>query len=327
MSILDRLRRVFVRHPGEAPPAPPGTPANAPTGAPADTRKPGPLDAKLAAPPAPAVLAEPFFGLFRIRGAVRRRTALVLGLIPLLVLLGLWWLVTAGEEAETRIISPIILPSPAEVVGSFPSLWFDRALMRSILTSLARVAGGFAAAAVVALPLGIAMGAFTKLKAIFNPLSVMGSYLPIAAIVPLTLSWFGTGELQKVMFLAIASFVVLLPLVVKAIDAVDPVYLNTAYTLGANRRQTVTKVLLGVALPDIFDAIRLTFGVGWTYIILAEIVDAERGLGSLIIASQRRGPREHIYLVLAIIMVLAFVIDQAFFRTSKALFPYRYDRR
>lgn len=325
MSILDRMRRFFVRHAGEA--APPAEPANAPTGAPADTRQPGPADAKLAAAPPPSVFAEPFFGLFRIRGTVRRRTALLLGLVPLLLLLGLWWLVTAGEEAETRIVSPIILPSPAEVVASFPSLWFDRALMRSILTSLARVAGGFAAAAVIALPLGIAMGAFTKMKAIFNPLSVMGSYLPIAAIVPLTLSWFGTGEMQKVMFLAIASFVVLLPLVVKAIDSVDPVYLNTAYTLGANRRQTVTKVLLGVALPDIFDAIRLTFGVGWTYIILAEIVDAERGLGSLIIASQRRGPREHIYLVLAIIMALAFVIDQAFFRTSKALFPYRYDRR
>jgi NitT/TauT family transport system permease protein len=330
VSIVDRVRRIFVRHDGDArteSPPPTGDAKTAPTGAPADTRTPGPLDAKLAAPPSTPVLSEPFFGLFRIRGTVRRRTALVLGLVPLLVLLGLWSLVTAGDEPESRIISPIILPSPGEVARSFGSLWFDRALMRSILTSLARVASGFAAAAVVALPLGIVMGAFTKMKAIFNPLSVMGSYLPIAAIVPLTLSWFGTGELQKVMFLAIASFVVLLPLVVKAIDAVDPVYLNTAYTLGANRRQTVSKVLLGVALPDIFDAVRLTFGVGWTYIILAEIVDAERGLGSLIIASQRRGPREHIYLVLAIIMVLAFVIDQVFFRASKALFPYRYDRR
>jgi NitT/TauT family transport system permease protein len=333
VSILDRVRRIFVRHERDAgaerAAASPerGDAATAPTGEPADTRRPGRGDAKLAPPPAAPVLAEPFFGLFRIRGTVRRRTAILLGAVPLVLLLLLWWLVTAGDEAESRVISPVILPSPGEVVESFRSLWFDRALMRSILTSLARVAGGFLAAAVVALPLGIAMGAFTKIKSVFNPLSVMGSYLPIAAIVPLTLSWFGTGELQKVMFLAIASFVVLLPLVVKAIDAVDPVYLNTAYTLGANRKQTVTKVLLGVALPDVFDAIRLTFGVGWTYIILAEIVDAERGLGSLIIASQRRGPREHIYLVLAIIMVLAFVIDQAFFRASKALFPYRYDWR
>jgi len=269
------------------------------------------------------LLAEPFFGLFRIRGRVERTTALLLGSIPLGVVLVLWWAVTAGPSPEERIVSPVILPSPVEVVASFPSLWYQRALARSIATSLGRVAGGFAVAATVALPLGIAMGAFTKVKALFNPLSVMGSYLPIAAIVPLTLSWFGTGELQKVMFLAIASFVCLLPLVVKAIDDVDDVYLNTAYTLGARRFQAVTKVLLGVASPDIFNALRLTVGVGWTYIILAEIVAAERGLGSLIIISQRRGPREHIYLVLGVIMALAFVIDQLFIWGGRALFPYR----
>jgi ABC-type nitrate/sulfonate/bicarbonate transport system permease component len=282
------------------------------------SRRRSPLPAGLS-----RLLAEPFFGLFRIRENVRRPTALVLGGIPLALLVAVWWAITAGPSVEDRLVSPVILPSPAEVVGSFPSLWYQRALSRSIVTSLARVAAGFAVAAAVALPLGIAMGAFTKVKALFNPLSVMGSYLPIAAIVPLTLSWFGTGETQKVMFLAIASFVCLLPLVVRAIDDVDGVYLNTAYTLGASRLQTVTKVLLGVAAPEIFNALRLTVGVGWTYIILAEIVDAERGLGSLIIISQRRGPREHIYLVLLVIMGLAFVIDQLFIWAARALFPYR----
>jgi len=286
--------------------------------APAAARKTSPLPAGLG-----RLLAEPFFGLFRIRERVRRRTALLLGGIPIAVILIIWSAITAGPSVEDRLISPVILPSPAEVVTSFPSLWYQRALSRSIVTSLARVGGGFAVAAAVALPLGIAMGAFTKVKALFNPLSVMGSYLPIAAIVPLTLSWFGTGELQKVMFLAIASFVCLLPLVVRAIDDVDGVYLNTAYTLGASRLQTVTKVLLGVAAPEIFNALRLTVGVGWTYIILAEIVDAERGLGSLIIISQRRGPREHIYLVLLVIMGLAFAIDQLFIWAGRALFPYR----
>jgi len=266
-------------------------------------------------------------GLFRIRGSERRSTAVLLGLIPLALVLLAWWAVTRGPSVEERIVSPVILPSPGEVVASLRSLWFERALSRSVATSLARVFAGFAVAAAVALPLGIAMGAFTKVRALFNPLAVMGSYLPIAAIVPLTLSWFGTGELQKVMFLAIASFVVLLPLVVKAIDGVDAVYLNTAYTLGANRLQTVTKVLLGVAAPALFDALRLTVGIGWTYIILAEIVDAERGLGSLIIISQRRGPREHIYLVLLVIMAMAFLIDRAFVQAARRLFPYREDQR
>lgn len=260
---------------------------------------------------------------FRIRGAERRFTSALLGLIPLALIILLWWAVTRGEIVEERIISPVILPSPGEVVASFESLWFQRGLSRSMMTSLARVFAGFGVAAAVALPLGIAMGAFSKVRALFNPLAVMGSYLPIAAIVPLTMSWFGTGELQKVMFLAIAAFVFLLPLVVNAIDDVDAVYLNTAYTLGANRWQTVTKVLLGIAAPALWDALRLTVGIGWTYIILAEIVDAERGLGSLIITSQRRGPREHIYLVLLVIMAMAFLIDRAFVTVGRRLFPYR----
>jgi ABC-type nitrate/sulfonate/bicarbonate transport system permease component len=123
------------------------------------------------------------------------------------------------------------------------------------------------------------------------------------------------------------SFVCLLPLVVKAIDDVDPVYVNTAYTLGADRWQTVYKVLVAVASPDLFNALRLTFAVGWTYIILVEIVDIGAGLGGLIMVSQRRGPREHIYLVLAVIMMLAFAIDQLFIWLGRVLFPYRSGQR
>src|SRR5262249_39008673 len=155
---------------------------------------PGPGDARLAPAPAARATAEAFFGLFRIRGTVRRRTAVALGLVPVGVVVALWWLATRGATPEGRLISPVTLPSPGEVIASLPSLWSDRALSRSILTSLGRVATGFGIAAVVALPLGLAMGAFTKIKAIFNPITVMGSYLPIAALVPLTLSWFGIGE-------------------------------------------------------------------------------------------------------------------------------------
>jgi len=224
------------------------------------------------------------------------------------------------------VISPVILPSPGEVVASIPRL-LERALGASVVRSLERVAAGFGIAAGVAVPLGILMGSFSRIRALFQPLAVMGAYVPIAAIVPLTLSWFGTGETQKVMFLGIASFLCLLPLVVKAVDDVDDVYVNTAYTLGASPWQVVRKVLVAIALPDIWNALRLTFAVGWTYIILAEVIDAERGLGALIIGAQRRGPREHIYIVLLIIMVTAFLIDEGFKRGGRFAFPYRDAKR
>ena len=126
-----------------------------------------------------------------------------LGIVPIAVLLLAWFLVTAGA-AEERIISPTILPSPLEVARSFPELWFDRALMRNLMISLGRVIGGFALAVAVTFPLGLLMGSFTRVKAAFSPLSVLGAYLPIPALVPLTMSLFGTGEWQKILFLALA---------------------------------------------------------------------------------------------------------------------------
>jgi NitT/TauT family transport system permease protein len=189
--------------------------------------------------------------------------------------------------------------------------------------SLRRVVEGFALAVAVAFPLGVLMGAFTKVKAAFTPLTVFGAYLPIPTLVPLTLSLFGTGELQKVMFLALAFTIYLVPLFVAAVDSVDDTYLKTAYTLGASKTEAVSRVLLPISWPEIYQAMRMGFGVGWSYILLAEMVDVGRGLGGIIITSQRRGPREHIYLVLLIIVAVAFLTDKLWAALGRRLFPYR----
>jgi len=171
------------------------------------------------------------------------------------------------------------------------------------------------------------MGSFTKVRAAFMPLAVFGAYLPIPTLVPLTLSLFGTGELQKVVFLALAFGIYLLPLIVAAVDSVEDIYLKTAYTLGASRAQAVRQVLLPVAWPRIFESLRLGFGVGWSYILLAEMVDIGKGLGGIIITSQRRGPREHIYLVLALIVAVAFLTDKLWVALGNRLFPWQESRR
>jgi len=261
-------------------------------------------------------------GFLRIREPISSWKAWLLGMLPVLALLAVWVFVTTGA-AEERVISPTILPSPAEVIASFPLLWFDRALTRNLAVSFQRVIEGFALAVAVSFPLGVLMGSFTKVKAAFTPLTVFGAYLPIPTLVPLTLSLFGTGEMQKVMFLALAFSIYLVPLFVAAVDAVDDTYLKTAYTLGASKGEAVGRVLLPIAWPEIWQAMRLGFGVGWSYILLAEMVDVGRGIGGIIITSQRRGPREHIYLVLAMIVIVAFVTDRLWAVVGRFLFPYR----
>ena len=289
-------------------------------GGPAPPR-PGPP----AAPAPPPRSDSAHRGFLRIREPLAAWKAALLGLLPVLALLAAWAFVTTGA-AEERLISPTILPSPAEVVASFPLLWFDRAVTRNFAVSFTRVIEGFALAVAVSFPLGVLMGAFTKVKAAFTPLTVFGAYLPIPTLVPLTLSLFGTGELQKVMFLALAFSIYLVPMFVAAVDAVDDTYLKTAYTLGASRGQAVSRVLLPISWPDLWQAMRLGFGVGWSYILLAEMVDVGRGLGGIIITSQRRGPREHIYLVLAMIVVVAFVTDRLWAAVGRFLFPYREEK-
>lgn len=278
------------------------------------------------APHRPGPSGSAHTGFLRIREELPAWKGWLLGLLPVLALLALWVFVTTGT-AEERVISPTILPSPAEVVRSFPLLWFERALTRNLAVSFWRVIEGFALGVAISFPLGVMMGAFTKVKAAFTPLTVFGAYLPIPTLVPLTLSLFGTGELQKVMFLALAFSIYLVPMFVAAVDSVDDTYLKTAYTLGATKGQAVSRVLLPISWPEIWQAMRLGFGVGWSYILLAEMVDVGRGIGGIIITSQRRGPREHIYLVLVIIVAVAFLTDKLWAAVGRFLFPYREAKR
>jgi len=260
---------------------------------------------------------------FKIRSQSPRRRRFLLGFASVFSTLFVWWLLTAGRQVEYRILSPQILPNPIEVLASFKPLIVERGLIAGIAYSFFRTTVGFLLAAAVALPLGILMASFTPVREFFRPLATIGGYVPIVVLVPLTLSWFGLGEKQKYIFLAMAVFVLLLPLVVNAVDRVDEVYLQTAYTLGANRLQAILQVLVPIALVDIYDDLTLAYGIGWGYIIMAEVIDAKYGLGSLIISSQRRGPYEHVYAVLIVIVLISILINWTLTAVGDWLFPYR----
>jgi NitT/TauT family transport system permease protein len=260
--------------------------------------------------------------LLKIRGGVPRGASIALGALPIAFMFLLWWQFTAGPPEERRI-GPSILPSPVEVMQSVPELVRSRDLLHHVWASIRRVCLSFILSLTLVLPLGILMGSFGSIGSVFTPVATASGYIPIATLVPLTMSWFGIDELQKIMFLAMAFGIYLLPLVVNAIESVPDIYLRTSYTLGATRWQVIYRVLIPIALPDLWHAMRLAFGVGWTYIVLAEVVVMVDGLGFLIQNSFRRGPREHIYLVILAITLIAWVADLAWERLGRVLFPYR----
>ena len=239
------------------------------------------------------------------------------------VVLFAWWLATTGAGVEDRIVSPVILPSPAEVIRSFPSLLNERALLQSIAATLKRVLIGFGLAAVIGVPFGIAAGAWRVLEAAGAPLALFGRNLPVAALIPLTILWFGIDETQKVMFIFIACVAFVYSDAVAAVANVPERYVETAQTLGASSMQIVRKVLVPLAIPDIYNSLRHLFGLAFGYIMLAELINAQYGLGYLLITSQRRGLSEHIILILMIIGLLAYGIDRVLYWFQRGLFPYR----
>ncbi len=250
-------------------------------------------------------------------------TRRLVGAGALAVVVLIWWLATAGSGAEDRLISPVILPSPKEVARSFPALFKERALLQSIAATLRRVLIGFGLAALVGIPLGILAGSWRVIEAAGAPLALFGRNLPVAALIPLTILWFGIDETQKVMFIFIACVPFVYSDVVAAIAGVPDRYVETAQTLGATSLQIVRKVLVALALPDIYNSLRHLFGLAFGYIMLAELINAKHGLGYLLMTSQRRGLSEHIILILIVIGTLAYTIDRVLFWFQRGLFPYR----
>jgi ABC-type nitrate/sulfonate/bicarbonate transport system permease component len=250
-------------------------------------------------------------------------TGKLLGAATLIGVVALWWFVTSGATPETRIVSPVILPSPMEVLQSFPALWNDRGLLASIVATLRRVIIGFGLAAIVGVPLGIIAGAWRVFDSASAPIALFGRNVPVAALIPLTILWFGIEETQKVMFLFIACVPFVFSDAVRAIIAVPERYVETAQTLGASATQIVMKVLVALALPDIYKSLRSLFGMAFGYIMLAELINAEHGLGFLLSTSQRRGMSDHIILILFLIGLIAFLIDRFLGWLQRGLFPFR----
>ncbi|MBC8127167.1 MAG: ABC transporter permease subunit [Gloeobacteraceae cyanobacterium ES-bin-144] len=156
---------------------------------------------------------------------------LVFGAACIGLVLFVWWLLTVGE-GDKRLVDAFTLPSPRETFESFPDLW-KRELSRSVLISLIRVLGGFLLAAAIGVPLGVVAGSYLRVNAFFKPLVIFGRSIPIAALIPLTMVWFGLGEFNKVMFIFLATLAFVIFDTVNTVHAVPDRFIDTAYTLGA----------------------------------------------------------------------------------------------
>lgn len=258
----------------------------------------------------------------RLRAEPPALTRYLLGAVGVGALLGVWWFVTHGAPTE-RILSPSKLPSPGEVWRSLDSIP-DGALVDGIIASLTRVLKGFTLAAIIGVTAGVIAGSFRGVAAVFQPLVIFGRSVPISALIPVTLLFFGIGERQKMMFIFFATVPFVFSDTVRTIALVPERYVETAQTLGASRFQIITKVLFPLALPDIVTSLRFLFGLAFGYIALTETINISAGLGYLINISERRGSGVA-YLMLFVIAILAFAFDWVLRFIQRYVFHYRKD--
>lgn len=286
--------------------------------------------------------------MLKIRSELPAVQRQLISTISVIVFFALWWLltwpllpplptvsanvadafvdeapVTMESTGPRPIIPAFILPAPLAVLTSVVVLHREHALVRSAARSLYRITFAFILAVMAAVPLGLVMGTYPPIRNVIEPMTGPLRYLPISAITPLFILWFGITDQMKIAFLFVGVGVYLLPLVIEAVMNVDQVFLDTAYTLGAKPWQIIFKVLLPGAWPGIFEAGRVLYGVGWTYVILAELIHAEYGLGYLLTQAQRRQHIDWIYALILVVLLLGICTNYIFVYTSRKLFAWK----
>lgn len=259
----------------------------------------------------------PRVGWLRPRTPLPAYTRLAISVSGVLVLLFLWLALTA-----TGLVPAFFLPSPGAVVGRAVTMFRTDGYGIDVAVSTGRVFAGFGLAVALAVPLGVLMGNLSFFNALLEPMFGAARYLPATAFIPLLIIWLGIDESQKIAVIFLGTFFPLVLMVADASASVRREVVDIAATLGATPRQILVHVLLPGALPSIMDQLRVTMGIAWTYVIVAELVGAQRGIGIAILQSQRFLLTDAVIAGIVVVGVLGVATDWAFRMLHRRLFPY-----
>ncbi len=259
--------------------------------------------------------------LFELRGSVSRLQKIIFGIAGALVILLVWVIMTAGS---TPIVDAGICPKPWDVVLAFKELFQENQLIKNLCRSLGYNLAGYVVAIIISIPVGFVIGLIPLFRTAFQkPIDAL-RYVPLPAAIGIFIAWFGIGTGLKVNFLAFGILIYLIPVVVQRIDEVKAVYLKTVYTLGATNWQTVKSVYFPSVMSRLSDDIRVLTAISWTYIIIAESIGGEGGLGNLIWrVGSRRGRIDMVFALLIIIMLIGIIQDNLFSNLDRRFFPFK----
>jgi NitT/TauT family transport system permease protein len=245
------------------------------------------------------------------------RARVLLGLAFFVVFVLVWSVATLGG-----FVPPTFLASPVTMLREGWMLFAEFGFIGDVGMTVWRVFGGFLLAAVLAVPLGIAMGTWKAVEAFFEPFVSFCRYLPASAFIPLLILWAGLGEMQKLLVIFIGSFFQIVLMVAVTVGGARRDLVEAAYTLGAKSRGIVARVLIPGAAPGIAETLRLVLGWAWTYVIVAELIGSSSGIGHMITDSQALLNTGQIIFGIIVIGVIGLVSDFAFKALNRRLFAW-----
>jgi len=246
---------------------------------------------------------------------VKKRGPGLASVAPMLLLLALWYLLTRGG-----LIDPVFLPTPGRAVRSLLSLLSLDFFREHLLPSLMRVGGAFLLCVVLALPLGVLSGHIPLVACLVHPLCGFTRYLPVAALVPLCILWFGIGDAQKIAVITLGVAFQLVLLFAADSASVPKELIEAGRTFGLSRWQVIRRIVLPWSMPAIWDDMRISAGWAWSYLVLAELVAGNRGVGYFIIQSQRYLETDRVFAGIILVGILGALTDLLFRISASRLF-------
>ena len=237
-------------------------------------------------------------------------------LLPLGFVL-LWQLISVSDPGLAQT-----LPPPSRVLAAGWRVLASGDLLAHIGASLVRVLGGFAMAALVAIPLGIGIALWEWVDDIADPVVELLRPIPPIAWIPLGILWFGIGDAQNMFIIFLGAFFPILLNTIAGVRRVDRTLVWGALTLGGRRAQIIREIVLPGALPLILTGLRIGLGVGWMALVAAELVAARSGLGFMIQSARYAFLTDRVILGMAVIGLLGLAMDRAMRGVQHRLAPW-----
>ncbi|MNJ90290.1 putative aliphatic sulfonates transport permease protein SsuC [compost metagenome] len=238
-------------------------------------------------------------------------------LIPIIAVLIVW-------SVASKFTNPLFLPAPSKTFQSFMQLINNGMLFEYIWSSFFRITTATLLSALISIPIGLLVANYKMFDNVITPVTSFMRFLPATAFYPLLIMWVGIGEPMKISFLFVATFFYFLPTVILGIKEVSVDLVDTAKTMGMSNFKVMTQVLLPAAIPSICQSFLMMYGIGWTYVIIAEAVNTNSGLGYLMNVSSARGRTDLVFVALISLLIVSYVFDNLGNFAIKKIFKWKF---